>query len=324
MTQRQEAAAASTAPVASRGWVASVRPHLLELALALAAFLAAASMGSQLLGDDVVRTLGDVQPGPASALFAGYLVFLVRARTRASDGEGEGAGEGDPTGVLPSWRELLLLAAEGALFLIVGTLTFVTWCFLAAWSLLAKVEFGSRSVGGWGERLPGWHALAHGALAGFTVGVLLAGGVEVRGGDADLTDVFGSRPVFGMLLGASVLAAGIRWGRHFERGVARLHEGAWTLWMLLPSLGAIACTLAMRDTYPAWATAAAGAVSLFVIAAHALVMGQRPRAAKDGTPAAAPVGVVRRAVSVTPVVATTALAIVLAVAGIIELVRDLA
>lgn len=312
MTQRQEAAA-STAPVASTGWLDSVRPHLLELVLALAAFLAAASMGSQLLDDDVVRTLGDVEPGPASALFAGYLVFLVRARTRAS-------GE---HGILPSWRELVLIALEGLLFLYVGTLAFGAWCFLAAWSLLAQVEFGSRPDGGWGERFPGWHALAHGAIAGFAVAALLAGGVEVRGGDADLVDIFGSRVVVGMLLGATVLAAGIRWGRYFERGVARLHEGAWTLWMLLPSLGAIGCTLAMRDTYPAWATAAAGAVSLFVIAAHALVMGQRPRAAKDGTPASAPVGVVRRAVSVTPVVATTALAIVIAVAGIIELVQDM-
>jgi hypothetical protein len=175
-----------------------------------------------------------------------------------------------------------------------------------------RVEF---FVSEWLDTHPATFAISHMVVLGLIYGALLAMGIEARAGDSTLAKLYGEPVVIGVILAATSIGIGFEWGRKFERYHVVHKERAWTLWMLWPCVGAIAFTTLVRNDYPAWSVAALAAVSLFSIAGHALVMGQR-----DKEHGAVPTGKLREAVEAVPGASGLLVYLVLAIAGVTELV----
>jgi hypothetical protein len=207
---------------------------------------------------------------------------------------------------------LVVLVVEGALIASVGQLTFVLWAIAAAWSVLMRVEF---FVSEWLEERVALYAISHMVVMGLIYGALLAIGIDARGGDATTADLLGSMPAVATMLAATCIGIGFEWGRKFERYLDSHGELGWSLWLLWPSLGAIAFTAIVRDEYPLWSVMALAVVSVLTIVGHALVMGQRDRAGGH------PTGNFREAVEALPGAAGLLVYLVLAIAGVVELVN---
>lgn len=304
-------------------------PPVPQLVLMAVLFVAATLMGGVMLAPAIGGSLGDIDPAKALAGFVGSLLFIVRLRLYDDVKDADTDRIENPTRPIPrglvTVRELdvaaaVVLVVEGALIASVGSLTFWTWAIAAAWSVLMRVEF---FVPEWLDRHVASFAISHMAVMGLIYGSLLAIGIEARGGEATLGELLGSPVVLGLMLASMSIGIGFEWGRKFERYFATHGERAWTWWLLWPSLGAIGFTFIVRHDYPIWAVTAMAVVTLATIIAHALVMGQRDRPA-PGSPraahGAAPTGPLREAVEAVPGASGLLLYLVLAVAGIVELV----
>jgi hypothetical protein len=121
--------------------------------------------------------------------------------------------------------------------------------------------------------------------------------------------------VIAAMLAATSIGIGFEWGRKFERYFATHKDRAWALWMLWPSAGAIGFTALVRDTYPTWSVLALVVVTMLTIVGHALVMTQR-----DRTGTVVPTGKLRDVVEAVPGAAGLFVYLVLAVAGVTELI----
>jgi 4-hydroxybenzoate polyprenyltransferase len=311
-----------------RGSVARVLAFLVErfppvpqLILMAVLFVAATLMSAVLLPESITGSLGDIDPLKAVAGFVGSLLFIVRLRLYDDVKDADADRIENPTRPIPrglvTIRELdvaafVVLVVEGALIATVGPLTFTCWAIAAAWSILMRVEF---FVSEWLDTHPATFAISHMIVLGLIYGALLAMGIEAREGDSTLALLYGEPVVIGVILAATSIGIGFEWGRKFERYHVVHGERAWTLWMLWPCVGAIAFTTLVRHDYPAWSVAALAAVSLFSIAAHALVMGQRDKEHRT-----VPTGKLREAVEAVPGASGLLVYLVLAIAGVTELV----
>lgn len=319
--------AASVDSTDARGSVARVVAFLVErfppvpqLVLMAVLFVAATLMSAVLLPETITGSLGDISWGKAAAGFVGSLLFIVRLRVYDDVKDADADRIENPTRPIPrglvSIRELdvtgvVILLVEGALIAAVGPLTFTCWAIAAAWSILMRVEF---FVSEWLDRHPATFAISHMVVLGLIYGALLAMGIEARGGDSTLTALYGEPVIIGIILAATSIGIGFEWGRKFERYHVVHGERAWTLWMLWPCVGAIAFTTLVRNDYPAWSVAALAGVTLVAIFVHALFMGQRDRAG------AVPTGNFREAVEAIPGATGLLVYLVLAIAGVAELV----
>ncbi len=302
-----------------RGTVPRVRSCLAErlpppsqLALMTTMFVAATSMSGLLLAPRIGGTLGDIHPWRTIAGFAGALLFIVRLR--CDDDVRIADTDRVETPTRPSSRGLvaaLVLVVEGVLLWSVGSFAFAAWLVAAGWSVLTRMEF---FASGWLGRHVATFAISHMIVMGLMFGELLAIGIDARGGEATLGELYRDPAAIGAMLAATSIGIGLEWGRRFERYHAAHGERAWTWWMLWPSLGAIGFTFLARHEYSIWAVCALVAATMATIAAHALVMGQRDRA---GAP---PTGPLRTAVESAPGVAGLSVYFVLAVAGVVELI----
>lgn len=305
-------------------------PPVPQLVLMAVLFVAATLMSGILLAPSVGGRLGGIDPLAALAGFIGSLLFIVRLRVYDDVKDAETDRAENPTRPIPrglvSVRELdlagvVILVIEGALIASVGSLTFWCWAIAAAWSVLMRVEF---FVPAWLERHVATYAISHMVVMGLIYGALLAIGIDARGGDATPAELLGAPLAIAVMLAATSIGIGFEWGRKFERYFEAHGEHAWSLWLLWPSVGAIAFTTIVRHDYPIWSVAALAAVSMVTIFAHALVMGQRSRPAKlsnwPGARGEAPTGKLREAVEALPGATGLLVYLVLAVAGIAELV----
>ena len=311
-----------------RGSVARVLAFLVErfppvpqLILMAVLFVAATLMSAVLLPESITGELGDIDPLKAIAGFVGSLLFIVRLRVYDDVKDADADRIENPTRPIPrglvSIRELdvtgvVILLVEGALIASVGPLTFITWAIAAAWSILMRVEF---FVSEWLDRHVATFAISHMVVLGLIYGALLSMGIEGRGGESTLGELYGEGVVIGVILAATSIGIGFEWGRKFERYFATHGERAWTLWMLWPSVGALAFTALVRNDYPIWSVAALAAVTMFTIVGHALVMGQRDRGGK------VPTGKLREAVEAVPGASGLLVYLVLAIAGVVEMVN---
>jgi hypothetical protein len=295
-------------------------PPVPQLVLMIVLFVAATLMSGVLIAPGVGGTLGDVQPAAALAGFLGSLLFIVRLRVYDDVKDADTDRVENPTRPIPrglvSVRELdvagvVILVVEGALIASVGSLTFWCWAIAAAWSVLMRVEF---FVPAWLDRHVATYAISHMVVMGLIYGALLAIGIDARGGEATIGELLGNSKVLQAMVAATTIGIGFEWGRKFERYHAAHGERAWTLWMLWPTLGAIGFTAIVRFEYPSWSLAALAAFTMLIIVSHALVMGQRDRAG------ATPEGPIREAVEAAPGAAGLIVYLVLAVAGVSELV----
>jgi 4-hydroxybenzoate polyprenyltransferase len=316
-----------TAVTDPRGSVARVFAFLIErfppvpqLILMAVLFVAATLMSAVLLPTSITGRLGDIDPLQAVAGFVGSLLFIIRLRLYDDVKDADTDRVENPTRPIPrglvTIRELdvaafVVLVVEGALIASVGQLTFLCWAIAAAWSVLMRLEFFAPD---WLDRHVATFAISHMIVLGLIYGALLAMGIEARGGDSDLATLYGEPVVIGVMLAATSIGIGFEWGRKFERYFATHQERAWTLWMLWPCVGAIAFTALVRHEYPIWAVTSLAVVSLLSIVGHALVMGQRDR---EG---AVPTGNLREAVEAVPGAAGLLVYLVLAIAGVVELV----
>ncbi len=296
-------------------------PPVPQLVLMAVLFVAATLMSGVLLPESLTGRLGDIDPLKAIAGFVGSLLFIVRLRVYDDVKDADADRVENPTRPIPrglvSIRELdvtgvVILLVEGALIASVGGLTFACWAIAAAWSVLMRVEF---FVSEWLDEHPATFAISHMVVLGLIYGALLAMGIEARGGDSSLVELYGAGAVIGVILAATSIGIGFEWGRKFERYYAKHGERAWTLWILWPSAGAIAFTALVRDTYPTWSVLALIVVTIATIMGHALTMTQRDR---SGT--AVPTGNFREAVEAVPGAAGLLVYLVLAIAGVTELV----
>jgi hypothetical protein len=295
-------------------------PPAPQLVLMTVLFIAATTMSDVLLAPGIGGPLGDVDPLAAIAGFLGSLLFIVRLRLYDDVKDADTDRVENPTRPIPrglvSTRELdvagvLVLLVEGALIASVGALTFWLWAIAAAWSVLMRLEF---FVSDWLDRHVATFAISHMVVMGLIYGALLAIGIDARGGDANVGDLLGSTTALATMLAATSIGIGFEWGRKFERYFATHGERAWTWWMLWPTLGAIGFTAIVRHEYPIWSVMALAVVTLLTIVAHALIMGQRD---KTGAP---PTGALREAVEAAPGAAGLLVYLVLAAAGVTELV----
>lgn len=295
-------------------------PPAPQLALMAVLFVAATLMSGILLAPAVGGPLGDVDWTKAAAGFVGSLLFIVRLRLYDDVKDADADRVENPTRPIPrglvSVRELdvaaaIVLVVEGALIASVGSLTFWCWAIAAAWSVLMRIEFFAPD---WLDRHMATFAISHMVVMGLIYGALLAIGIDARGGDAGVLDLLADRQVIVAMLAATSIGIGFEWGRKFERYHEAHGERAWTLWMLWPSVGAIAFTALVRTEYPLWAVMALAVVTLVTIVVHALVTGQRDRAG------ATPAGPLREAVEAAPGIAGLLVYLVLAAAGVTELV----
>jgi 4-hydroxybenzoate polyprenyltransferase len=309
-------------PVAARvlAFLVERFPPVPQLVLMAVLFVAATAMPGILLAPDIGGTLGDVEPLAVLAGFVASLLFIVRLRLYDDVKDAETDRVENPTRPIPrglvTVRELdvaaaLVLVVEGMLMLTVGPLTAWCWAIAAAWSVLMRVEFLAPR---WLDRHVTAFAVSHMVVLGLIFGSLLGIGIEARGGSASVAELFGDRVVLLVLLAATSIGVGFEWGRKFERYHAALGERAWTLWMLWPSVGVLLLLAQVRDPYPLWSVLALVVVAMGTIMGHALVMGQRDRSG------AVPTGKLREAVELAP--GTTGLLsyVILAAAGIVELV----
>ncbi len=206
----------------------------------------------------------------------------------------------------------MILLVEAALIAVVGPVTFICWAIAAAWSVLMRVEF---FVSEWLDEHPATFAISHMLVLGLIYGALLAMGIDARGGDTSAADLLTEPLALYAMLAATSIGIGFEWGRKFERYYAPHGERAWTLWILWPSMGAIGFTALVRDTYPTWSILALIVVTIATIVGHALVMTQRDR---SGT--VVPTGNLREAVEAVPGAAGLLVYLVLAAAGVTELI----
>ena len=313
----------------TRGSVARVFAFLIErfppvpqLVLMAVLFVAATLMSGVLLPESLTGELGDVNAFKAIAGFVGALLFIVRLRVYDDVKDADTDRIENPTRPLPrglvSVRELdvagvVILVVEAALIASVGSLTFILWAIAAAWSVLMRVEF---FVSEWLDRHVATFAISHMVVMGLIYGALLAIGIDARGGDTTSIDLLTEPVVLYAMLAATSIGIGFEWGRKFERYYETHGERAWTMWILWPSLGAIGFTAIVRDTYPISAVLTLVVISILTITAHGLVMTQRNR---SGT--VVPTGKLREAVEAVPGAAGLLVYLVLAVAGVTELVN---
>jgi 4-hydroxybenzoate polyprenyltransferase len=318
---------ATNAVTDPRGSIARVFAFLIErfppvpqLVLMAVLFVAATLMTGVLLPESITGSHGDIDPLRAAAGFIGSLLFIVRLRLYDDVKDADADRIENPTRPIPrglvTIRELdvaalVVLVVEGALIAAVGPLTFTCWAIAAAWSILMRVEF---FVSEWLDRHVATFAISHMVVLGLIYGALLAMGIEARGSDSSLAELYGDLKVIGVLLAATSIGIGFEWGRKFERYFATHGERAWTLWLLWPCVGALAFTAIVRHEYPAWSVAALAAVTMFSIVGHALVMGQRNREGE------LPTGKLREAVEAVPGASGLLVYLVLAIAGVVELV----
>jgi 4-hydroxybenzoate polyprenyltransferase len=295
-------------------------PPAPQLVLMSVLFVAATLMSGMLLAPDVGGSLGDIDAGRAIAGFLGSLLFIVRLRLYDDVKDADTDRVENPTRPIPrglvSVRELdvtalLVLVVEGLLIASVGPLTFVCWAIAAAWSLLMRVEF---FVSRWLEAHVATYAISHMVVMGLIYGALLAIGIDMRGGEATPAELLLAPLAIGAMLAATSIGIGFEWGRKFERYHEVHGERAWTLWMLWPSLGVMAFTYLTREEYPIGALLVLGVLSLVTIFGHALVVGQRDRSG------ATPERKLRDVVEMLPGVTGLLTYLVLAVAGVVELV----
>ncbi len=297
-------------------------PPVPQLVLMAVLFVAATLMSGVLLPASLTGTLdGNVSVATFVAGFLGSLLFIVRLRVYDDVKDADADRVENPTRPIPrglvSIRELdvagvMILLVEAALNASVGSLTFVMWAIAAAWSVLMRVEF---FVSEWLDRHPATFAISHMIVMGLIYGALLAIGIDARGGDTGALELLADPLVIGTMLAATSIGIGFEWGRKFERYYAPHGERAWTLWILWPSLGAIGFTALVRDTYPLSAVLTLVVITVAIILGHALVMTQRDR---SGT--VAPTGKFRDAVEAVPGAAGLLVYLVLAVAGVTELI----
>ena len=296
-------------------------PPIPQLVLMGVLFVAATLMPAILLPASLTGQLGDIDVLEAIAGFVGSLLFIVRLRVYDDVKDADTDRVENPTRPIPrglvSIRELdatgvVILLVEGALIASVGQLTFTCWAIAAAWSLLMRVEF---FVSEWLDEHPATFAISHMVVLGLIYGALLAMGIDARGGDASVADLLLEPVVVGILLAATSIGIGFEWGRKFERYFAKHRDRAWTLWMLWPTAGAIAFTALVRDAYPLWSVMALAVVCVLTIVGHALVMGQRDRGG------ALPTGNFREVVEAVPGASGLLVYLVLAIAGVVELVN---
>lgn len=300
-----------------------------QLVLMAVLFVAATLMSGALLAPDVGGTLGDIEPGAAVAGFLGSLLFIVRLRLYDDVKDADTDRIENPTRPIPrglvTVRELdvaaaVVLVVEGALIASVGSLTFWCWAIAAAWSVLMRVEFFAPQ---WLDRHVAMFAISHMVVLGLIYGALLGIGIEARGGAATVGELYGAWPAVGAILAATSIGIGFEWGRKFERYFAVHGERAWSLWLLWPSIGAIGFTALVRLDYPLWSVLALVVISLATIIVHALVMGQRSKPDLDTTPVTpgdVPTGKLREAVEAAPGASGLLVYLVLAIAGVVELV----
>jgi 4-hydroxybenzoate polyprenyltransferase len=295
-------------------------PPVPQLVLMAVLFVAATLMSGVLLPESLTGSLGDVDVAKAIAGFAGALLFIVRLRVYDDVKDADTDRIENPTRPIPrglvSIRELdvagvVILLVEAALIASVGSLTFILWAIAAAWSILMRVEF---FVSEWLDRHPATFAISHMMVLGMIYGALLAMGIDARGGDTDALALLTEPLALYAMLAATSIGIGFEWGRKFERYYAPHGERAWTLWILWPSLGAIGFTALVRDTYPTWSIMALVVVTIATIVGHALVMTQR-----DRTGSVVPTGNLREAVEAVPGAAGLLVYLVLAIAGVTEL-----
>lgn len=295
-------------------------PPVPQLVLMSVLFVAATTMSGVLLAPDVGGRLGDIDPIAAVAGFLGSLLFIIRLRLYDDVKDADTDRVDNPTRPIPrglvTVRELdvtalIVLVVEGALIASVGSLTFWAWAIAAGWSVLMRVEF---FVPAWLDRHPATYAISHMVVMGLIYGALLAIGIDARGGAATVGALLGSSTTIAAMLAATSIGIGFEWGRKFERYHAPHGELGWSLWLLWPSVGAIAFTTLIRHDYPTWSLLALIVVTLATIIGHALVMGQRDRSG------AVPTGPLREAVEAAPGAAGLLVYLVLAAAGVVELV----
>ncbi len=312
----------------TRGSVARVFAFLIErfppapqLVLMAVLFVAATLMSAVLLPESLTGSLGDIDPLKALAGFVGSLLFIVRLRVYDDVKDADTDRIENPTRPIPrglvSIRELdvagvVILLVEAALIASVGSLTFILWAIAAAWSVLMRVEF---FVSEWLDRHVATFAISHMVVMGLIYGALLAIGIDARGGDTSAVDLISDPLVIAAMLAATSIGIGFEWGRKFERYFETHEDRAWAFWMLWPSAGAIGFTALVRDTYPTWSVLALVVVTMLTIIGHALVMTQRDR---SGT--VVPTGKLRDVVEAVPGAAGLLVYLVLAAAGVTELI----
>jgi len=302
-------------------------PPAPQLVLMAVLFVAATTMPELLLVPDVVERVGDIEVGAALCAFFAALLFVVRLRVfdDVKDADVDRVESPDrpiPRGLV-SVRELdvtavLILAIEGVLMANVGVTSLWLWVIAAVWSILMRVEFFAPE---WLDRHPATFAITHMAVLGMLFGMMLAVGVEARSGAVSLSELLGSWLAMGAVLAATSIGIGFEWGRKFERYHAVHGERAWTLWLLWPSVGALLFTVLVRDSYPIGAVVALVVVTMLTIVTHALVMGQRAHPEARGGIGDAPTGGVRDLVEQVPGGTGLLVYLILAIAGIVELVR---
>lgn len=319
--------AAGAAPVRVLRFLVERFPPAPQLILMTVLFVAGTLMSGVLLDRDLTGALGDVRPIPALCGFLGSLLFIVRLRVYDDVKDADTDRVENPSRPIPrglvSIRELdvagvIILIVEAALIAAVGPLTFTMWAIAAVWSLLMRVEFFAPE---WLDRHIATFAISHMAVLGLIYGALLGMGIEARGGSAAAADLLTDPLAIAAMLAATSIGIGFEWGRKFERYHATHGEHAWSLWLLWPAMGAIAFTALARDTYPLWSILALVVVSLATIGSHALIMGYRPRPKQPGEAGAVPTGGLREAVEAAPGAAGLLIYVVLATAGVVELVR---
>lgn len=296
-------------------------PPVPQLVLMTVLFVAATLMSGVLLDPGPAEDVGEIDWLKAAAGFLGSLLFIVRLRLYDDVKDADTDRVENPTRPIPrglvSVRELdvaaaVVLVVEGALIASVGELTFWVWTIAAAWSVLMRVEF---FASGWLDRHMATFAISHMVVMGLIYGALLAIGIEARGASAGVGELLGTGEVIVAMLAATSIGIGFEWGRKFERYHAAHGDRAWTLWLLWPSVGVLAFTALVRDAYPLWSVMALVVVAMLTNVGHALVMGQRDR---TGAP---PVGGMRDAVEAAPGAAGLLVYLVLAIAGVTELVN---
>jgi 4-hydroxybenzoate polyprenyltransferase len=295
-------------------------PPIPQLVLMAVLFIAATTMPGILLAPAIGGELGDIEPLPVLAGFVASLLFIVRLRLYDDVKDAETDRVENPTRPIPrglvTVRELdvaaaIVLVVEGVLMLAVGPLTAWCWAIAAAWSVLMRVEFLAPR---WLDRHVTAFAVSHMVVLGLIFASLLGIGIEARGGSASLAELFGDRVVLLVLLAATSIGVGFEWGRKFERYHVARGERAWTLWMLWPSVGVLLLLAQVRDDYPLWSVLALVVVAMGTIFFHALIMGQRDRSG------ATPTGKLREAVELAPGATGLLTYVILAAAGIVELV----
>ncbi|MEO6867066.1 MAG: hypothetical protein ABI200_03515 [Gaiellales bacterium] len=298
-----------------------------QLVLLVVLFIAATLMSGLLLAPDVGGTLGNIEPLPAVCAFIGSLLFIVRLRLYDDVKDADTDRVENPTRPIPrglvSVRELdvvgvLVLVIEGALIAVVGPLTFTAWAIAAAWSVLMRVEF---FVSSWIEPRVALYAISHMVVMGLIYGQLLSIGIEARGGSASIGELYSSTEAVVAMLAATSIGIGFEWGRKFERYFAAHGEWGWLWWMAWPCIGAITFTALVRNDYPIWSVAALTAVSIVAIFGHALIMGQRSHPPAPGERGDVPTGGMRAIVDAAPGLTGLIVYLLLAVAGIVELIK---